>query len=330
MQQLAKQHVLEHLRLVFGQKYPGSEFVSQDPDLKILFDLPSWQFLPPIPTAIFIYGRYRKLERGIPQTRWPCALCRNEKGGRYGKRKLGSDSTNGQSEKVSADHDRDVSGVCESCKGSGLQYADSVQDLIGNCLVSAFAAEDAVFHGMGREDIDVRCLGRGRPFVIELKAPRCRRSLQELESLGAQVNAACRGKVELSGPLRLSSRAEPARIKAAAADKTYTIRFRVEGGFSREQDEKRILCLAGSVLDQRTPSRVEHRRADIVRGRTILALGPLVADGDEVELTIKADSGTYIKEFVHGDEGRTTPSVSEALGRRCDVMWLDVQEIHGD
>ena len=92
-----------------------------------------------------------------------------------------------------------------------------------------------------------------------------------------------------------------------------------------------ILGLAGSVLDQRTPSRVEHRRADLVRARKIVALGPLVVScGNEVELTIRAESGTYIKEFVHSDEGRTIPSVAGALGRKCEVVWLDVEDIHSD
>ncbi|CAE8661057.1 unnamed protein product, partial [Polarella glacialis] len=340
VQQLAKEAVLDHLRLEFATRYPGTELVSQEPDLKLLLDVSLWQFAPPIPTAIFLYGRYRKLVRGIPQTRWPCAVCRGERTGRYGKRKLGSEPGSGLISEPGASSASGKAGgtsslsMCEVCKGSGLQYANSVQDLIGSSLVTAFAAEDGVFHGMGREDIDVRCLGSGRPFVLELRAPRLRRPLQDLQALGAAVNspeAVGAGRVELSGALlRLSSRAEPARLKGAAADKTYTIRFRVQGGFGGPEDEARILALAGSVLDQRTPSRVEHRRADLVRGRTILALGPIIAEGDEVELTIKAESGTYIKEFVHGDAGRTVPSVSGTLGRKCDVMWLDVREIHGE
>ena len=40
-------------------------------------------------------------------------------------------------------------------------------------------AEDDAFHGMGREDIDVRCLGRGRPFVVELKSPMRRASMPQ-------------------------------------------------------------------------------------------------------------------------------------------------------
>ena len=67
------------------------------------------------------------------------------------------------------------------CKGTGLQYAESVQDLLGKRFVEAFDATDSVFHCMGREDIDVRCMGNGRPFVLELKAPAHRKLSESFE-----------------------------------------------------------------------------------------------------------------------------------------------------
>ena len=106
---------------------------------------------------VFLYGRYRKLSREIPQTRWPCRACRGRDEG------------------------------CESCQGTGLQYPDSVQDLIGEPIRQALNAEDTSFHGMGREDIDVRCLGSGRPFVLEIKNPLVRE--HDLEELVSLVNA---------------------------------------------------------------------------------------------------------------------------------------------
>ena len=55
---------------------------------------------------------------------------------------------------------------------TGQQYPSSVQDLIGNPILEFFEGREHAFHGMGREDIDVRCLGRGRPFVLEVKEPK--------------------------------------------------------------------------------------------------------------------------------------------------------------
>ena len=48
----------------------------------------------------------------------------------------------------------------------------------------------------------------------------------------------------------------------------------------------------------------------------------------EIEITMRSEAGTYIKELVHSDEGRTTPSVQSVLGTDCEVIWLDVLEIH--
>jgi tRNA pseudouridine synthase 10 len=38
-------------------------------------------------------------------------------------------------------------------------------------------------------------------------------------------------------------------------------------------------------------------------------------------------AGTYIKEFVHGDLGRTTPSMGSILGCRAEIIQLDVTDV---
>jgi tRNA U54 and U55 pseudouridine synthase Pus10 len=35
----------------------------------------------------------------------------------------------------------------------------------------------------------------------------------------------------------------------------------------------------------------------------------------------------YVKEFVHGDFGRTVPSICSMLGKRADIFQLDVRGI---
>lgn len=44
----------------------------------------------------------------------------------------------------------------------------SVQEEIATVVESTFGATASKFHSAGREDIDVRMLGGGRPFVLEL------------------------------------------------------------------------------------------------------------------------------------------------------------------
>jgi tRNA U54 and U55 pseudouridine synthase Pus10 len=50
----------------------------------------------------------------------------------------------------------------------------------------------------------------------------------------------------------------------------------------------------------------------------------------EIEVTMRCESGTYVKETVHGDSGRTQPSIASLLKSKCEVIWLDVGDIHAD
>ncbi len=43
-----------------------------------------------------------------------------------------------------------------------------------------------------------------------------------------------------------------------------------------------------------------------------------------VTLKVKAEAGTYIKELIHGDSGRTNPSISGLMKDECTVESLDV------
>lgn len=45
-----------------------------------------------------------------------------------------------------------------------------------------------------------------------------------------------------------------------------------------------------------------------------------------LELTTQA--GTYIKEFVHSDNGRTSPSLGSLVDCTADILQLDVTEVH--
>ena len=387
-----------------NDRLDGKKLVNDKPQILALIDVLTLTVELDI-RAHYLYGRYQKLERGIPQTRWPCRACKGR--------------------------------GCEKCEGTGLQYKKSVQDLIGNPLLGLFEAKEHAFHGMGREDIDVRCLGQGRPFVIEMKEPKIR--TVDLDAAMKSINELAEGSIKITG-LRSSNRSEVVRVKDTPAEKSYTIRFRViplseaehamltapvdlthvdvqdRGGKGRKNPKRRnrrgdrkndhkkplpavievvegpseeelkalkkaelvekaealglsksgtkgdlierimnagppapvmfdlpeadfiketIDKLAGVKLFQRTPERVAHRRADLIRKRTVFETSkPIIEtmpDGVlEVEFTLRCESGTYVKETVHGDGGRTQPSLSSLIKAKCDVMWLDVGDIHAD
>lgn len=49
-----------------------------------------------------------------------------------------------------------------------------------------------------------------------------------------------------------------------------------------------------------------------------------------VILDIVTQAGTYIKELVHGEFGRTEPSISSIIGQAIDIVALDVNGIDLD
>lgn len=57
---------------------------------------------------------------------------------------------------------------------------------------------DSKFLASGREDVDVRTLGRGRPFAVELPNPhRTILKAPELASLQTAINESAKGFVEV-------------------------------------------------------------------------------------------------------------------------------------
>jgi tRNA pseudouridine synthase 10 len=246
--------------------------------------------------AVFIYGRYLKFKRGIPQTRWFCRACRGK--------------------------------GCERCNFTGKMYPESVEELISGSLLELFHGEDMVLHGSGREDIDARMLGSGRPFVLEIKEPQWR--YVDLRLAEEKVNAENAGKIEVTD-LQYAKKELVAQIKNAKPNKTYQVivEFKTSDTVSEAAMKNALDSLSGAVIEQRTPTRVAHRRADLVRRRkvTTAQLASFTAEAHCAVITLKCDAGLYVKELVSGDAGRTKPSLSALLGLEAEVSDLDVLDV---
>ncbi|MCI4345191.1 MAG: tRNA pseudouridine(54/55) synthase Pus10 [Thermoplasmata archaeon] len=240
---------------------------------------------------LYVEGRYRKLDRTLPQTRWPCRKCRGR--------------------------------GCDACGRTGKTYESSVEELVAAPFLAATEAEGTRFHGMGREDIDARMLGHGRPFVLELRAPR-RRTL-DLPKLAEELATSAAGRVEVEG-LVAADAASVRRVKEASPWKSYRVTFTGEAAVEKVKEAVELVPLR--AIAQRTPTRVAHRRADRVRTRRIAEVSIVAAEPGRFTLELRAEAGTYIKEWVEGDAGRTEPSLTELLGVPLSVESLDVLEIH--
>ncbi len=263
------------------------------PELVIILD-PSTEQVEVQINSVFFYGRYQKFERGIPQTHWDCRACRGK--------------------------------GCEKCNFTGAQYLDSVEELIGRPVIEVFDAENAVLHGAGREDIDARMIGTGRPFILEVVSPK-KRSV-DLPAVEAEINRTAEGRVSVALK-RWADRAEVETLKSNKAHKKYRILVEVDGGLSSDEFAKALDSLKGVTIHQRTPERVAHRRADKVRERRVLDISLAGEQDGRFVVDVLGEAGLYIKDLVSGDSGRTTPSLAEILKKKAHVTSLDVTQVEG-
>jgi tRNA pseudouridine synthase 10 len=157
--------------------------------------------------------------------------------------------------------------------------------------------------------------------VAEVRKPK-KRAL-DLPSIQSEVNAGAGGLIDVEG-LRPSNRSEVRSIKESTHPKSYRVRVRFQQLIEQGKLNELAAALAGKPISQLTPNRVAHRRAHLVRERTVRDIKIESVEGSEVVFVVEADSGTYIKELMHGDEGRTKPNVAEIVGVPCEVLELDV------
>ncbi len=242
---------------------------------------------------LYIQGAYKKLVRDIPQSRWLCKSCRGE--------------------------------GCPKCNGTGKMYPESVEEIIAGPILEKTGGEDVAFHAAGREDVDARMLGTGRPFIMEVKKPR--RRFIDLQNLAELINERGQDKVEVLN-LRSASKDDIRRLKQAEASaKIYKVIIEFDRDVSDEELETVTKTLEKAVIRQQTPLRVLHRRADLVREKYIYETQIKRLAPNRAEMKIRCQGGLYIKELISGDEGRTDPSVTKVINAEAKPLELDVLEV---
>jgi tRNA pseudouridine synthase 10 len=203
-------------------------------------------------------------------------------------------------------------------------YKESVEDLISVLAIKMTKGNNFSFHGAGREDIDVKMLGNGRPFILEIINPINRNI--NLEILQNSINKFNKNKISVS-KLKFVAKDEIKKIKIKKYKKTYRVLIYCKNKFDIEKLKKAALSLRGKTISQYTPTRVARRRANMIRNRKIYELDIESYNKNHATLIIKSESGTYIKELITGDDGKTKPNISDLIGYPCEVEKLDVINI---
>ena len=274
----------------------GKEVNFEKPHLVFLYDIVRDRIQLQI-NPIFIYGRYRKLKRGIPQSRWDCNACRGK--------------------------------GCDECGGTGRRYPDSISEYVGLVAQRLTGGTRFKFHGAGREDVDVLMLGDGRPFVVEVSEPKIRNP--DLKSLMKSINKEAKKRIQVQ-ELQMTNRERSQKLKEDASTniKEYAAIIETSHVIEKTDLQRTEREFSGIKIEQRTPVRVSHRRSDLVREKLIHEIRLKKKSTKTIEAFFKVQGGTYVKELISGDEGRTVPSVASVLGIDCVCKELNVTAIYGD
>lgn len=245
-----------------------------------------------IQDSIYLAGRYNKLSRNLSQTPWMI----------NGERKMET----------------------------------SVEEIISNPVSKIIKNNGIKFSSSGREDVDVRTLGNGRPFVLDVINPR--RTKLDHDTIRTLENEINQQPDVFVRDLQLVKKEDLCHIKLGEQEKTKTYNSYCIIKLTPNEDinilkEKlnNLKDIKNLVIKQKTPIRVLHRRGLAVRPKTIhWVTGEFFKiENNQLffKLRLKVEAGTYIKEFVHGDFGRTSPNLSEILEREVDILALDVEEV---
>jgi len=73
--------------------------------------------------------------------------------------------------------------------------------------------------------------------------------------------------------------------------------------------------------------RVLHRRSLATRPKLIHGMKTELINPNFFVLELRTQAGTYIKEFIHSDLGRTQPSLGSLLQCEADILQLDVMSV---
>ncbi len=200
------------------------------------------------------------------------------------------------------------------------EYPYSLEEFFNDRLKEVFEAERIILHASGREDVDARMLGTGRPMVLEIKNPRFRYvDLDLVNELlkSTLIEAVIHGK---SSRLRI----EYLKGEGSKKKKAYKILIYTKDPVTNDDLRRLEEFFKNRVVHQRTPLRILRRKKDTLRVRRVYLVKTTKITDHLFEALVYCDGGLYVKELVHGDNERTMPNFSEVLNTRATPLELDV------
>jgi len=271
-------------------KKTGKEVDHKNPEVSIFVDPFKGKFQVKM-NPVYLVGKYRKLVKGIQQKAWICNACNG----------LG----------------------CSECNGLGGTSGNSIEEIISKPILETMLGEEIKFKPVGREDKDSRVLGDGRPFIIEVRGAK--QIPFELESLRKLINECGSGKIEVTKLARTTREIVRRMTTRVQTTVSYRVIVRLKNGITTEKLETLEKAFSRVMISQhisRNKSRLRRRRQKYIYKTSIRKLAP-----DKIELRIRCQGGTRIRDLISGVESRTEPTLTNILETDISEIQIDVIDV---
>ena len=214
----------------------------------------------------------------------------------------------------------------------------SVESEIISAFNGKFDSPQLHFESAGREDMDVRMLNTGRPFSLTISHPKPNPEADiplTISQFASDLAYLVPSQLQLSNGVEIfdlklteiEPDMKPKHMKA----------YKCVISTSRPVTDEMIqrLSVENVVVYQRTPTRVAQRREMMTREKVVMKMNAERISPRFLLLTLQTSSGTYIKEFVNSDFGRTSPCLGSLLDptgvpMECQLLQLDVVQVGAD
>ena len=197
---------------------------------------------------------------------------------------------------------------CASCGNLGASSSNSVEAIIASRMLEITKGENPKFSWLGGEDKDSLVLGKGRPFLLRISNPKVR-------SLKTDI------KIKENGVYAVIKQQDTQLSFQLPSHFTTKTRITIQA----EQDlcDKNIATLLNVIEN----SEVSFKAKSKIVKKRIYSVKVEQIDGRRFVLTIIADGGLLIKQFVGGQE-YVEPNISKIIGMKCECVAFDILEVN--
>ncbi|XP_969744.2 tRNA pseudouridine synthase Pus10 isoform X1 [Tribolium castaneum] len=184
--------------------------------------------------------------------------------------------------------------------------------------------KDAVFKASGFDDNNIRVLGSGRTFHLQLNDPK-------FESVSKKQCQVIEGIIQRSKLMAVRNLRECDKRDICILLDNEQRGARSYKALCMVYKCKNIDYCINAVnmyeslnVCQKIPLKVFHKRKFYKKRRKIFQIKARKLKGNLVELDLCTQCGFSVPEFVNGDLGRTKPSLCDIMNAKVDVLAVDI------